>query len=58
MLDVECTECHTNLPPKVCQSAAGHYVGYWCPNCGPYDRCTGYMSKEEAESLLASFVRA
>jgi len=24
--------------PMVCRSNAGFYIGYYCPECGPYDR--------------------
>ena len=36
----------TQLPLKVCQSAAGYYLGYNCPVCGPYSRETGYFETE------------
>ena len=56
---MECSECHTELPLKVLQSAAGYYVGYWCPNCGPYDRLTDYyQTPDEASTMLLQMVRA
>lgn len=33
-------------------SAAGYYLGYFCPVCGPYDRCSSYMSKDRADKAL------
>ena len=42
-------DCGAELELKVCKSAAGHYLGYICPNCGPYSRETGYMTEEDAE---------
>ena len=47
-----CDGCGTDLPLKVLSTRAGHYLGYWCPNCGPYSRETGYMSLDAAERLL------
>ena len=47
-----CEDCNTELPLKVLRSAAGHYLGYWCPNCGPYSRMSSYYDKEDAEFLL------
>jgi len=56
---MECSECQTNLPLKVLKSAAGYYVGYFCPKCGPYDRCSDYYAtEEEADSMLLMMVRA
>jgi len=45
-------DCGTILALKVLKSAAGYYLGYCCPSCGPYDRISAYYGKEEAESLL------
>jgi len=43
----------TQLELKVCRSAAGYYLGYWCPQCGPYSRESGYYAtSEEAEKDL------
>lgn len=54
-----CSECKTELPLKVLKSAAGYYVGYWCPNCGPYGRESGYFqTPDEAASAKASMTRA
>lgn len=51
---VTCSECLTELPLIVCTSAAGHYLGHTCPNCGPYSRETGYFSDygEATKQLL------
>jgi hypothetical protein len=34
--------CGAELELQVCESAAGHYLGYWCDRCGPWSRETGY----------------
>ena len=35
------------------QSAAGHYIGRICPECGPFDRQSGYFdSRKAAEYYL------
>ena len=48
-----CFNCGTELAVKVCVSAAGHYMGFFCPNCGPYSRESGYFpTREEAERAL------
>lgn len=45
--------CGAELPLKVCQSAAGYYLGYFCNRCGPYSRESGYFgTPEEAEAAL------
>lgn len=47
-------DCGRSLPLKVCQSAAGYYLGYECSDCGPYSRETGYyVTRQEAEADLA-----
>ena len=33
--------------PKVLQSAAGFYIGYFCDGCGPYSRESGYYATDE-----------
>lgn len=35
---MKCDDCGEQLPLKVCHSAAGYYIGWFCPNCGPYGR--------------------
>ena len=42
-----------NMPLQVCRSAAGYYIGRWCPECGPYSRDSGYYrTPEEAQIAL------
>lgn len=49
-----CIECGAELSIKVCVSAAGYYIGFFCPNCGPYSRESGYYSsRDEAETALS-----
>ena len=49
-----CSECGAVLPLMVCSSAAGYYLGYFCDNCGPYSRESGYYrTRQEAENALA-----
>lgn len=39
---------------QVCSSAAGFYLGYICPKCGPISRETGYFkSWAKANAALA-----
>ena len=47
----ECIDCGDMLLPRVCSSAAGYYVGYWCDNCGPVSRETGYVNTYEDAAL-------
>ena len=50
-----CMECGTALDIQVLCSAAGYYVGFFCPHCGPYSRESGYYaSREEAEQALSN----
>lgn len=45
--------CGRRLELQVCRSAAGYYLGYFCPECGPWSRETGYYrTREEAEEEL------
>ena len=45
--------CGAELELRVCRSAAGYYLGYWCDRCGPYSRETSYFrTYEEAEKEL------
>ena len=49
-----CIECGTELNIEVLVSAAGYYIGFFCPQCGPYSRESGYYrSREEAEKSLS-----
>lgn len=53
--DVEtvCLECNLKLRIKVLRSAAGYYIGFFCSNCGPYSRESGYYGTErEAQKAL------
>ena len=61
-LTVTCSEycgfgdCDEQLPLAVLRSAAGYYVGYCCPCCGPVDRLTEYYATEqEAAYALDQF---
>jgi hypothetical protein len=54
--EVTC-DCNYVMKPQVCQSAAGYYIGYFCKNCGPYSRESGYFkNKVECEKALLEFV--
>ena len=51
---VICT-CGEKLPLEVLRSNAGHYVGRFCPNCGPYSRESHYFTNRAdavVEALL------
>lgn len=55
------TCCGDPLPLEVLRSAAGHYIGRFCPGCGPYSRESDYYpTYEKACAALASntFFRA
>ena len=48
-----CMECGTALDIQVLCSAAGYYIGFFCPHCGPYSRESGYYrTRKEAEQAL------
>jgi len=51
-----CDECDKDLPFRVCQSAAGYYIGTWCDHCGPYSResLRYWKTEEEAQEALDS----
>ena len=50
-----CLQCGTEMPVKVCRSAAGFYIGFFCPHCGPYSHESGYFAvREEAEQALTN----
>lgn len=50
-----CENCFLLMPLRVWQSAAGYFLGYICPQCGPYSRESGYFkSKAEATEALES----
>ena len=44
-------DCGKHLTLEVLKSAAGYYLGYFCPNCGPYSRVSGYFNTEEQAEL-------
>jgi len=49
----KCMDCGTTLPIKVLRSNAGYYIGFFCPNCGPYSRESEYYKHEhEAKAAL------
>ena len=53
-ISTTCHECGTELNIGVQKSAAGYYVGFWCPECGPYSRESNYYrSHEKAEKALS-----
>lgn len=43
-----CIDCGTALSIEVLRSAAGYYIGFCCPECGPYSRESGYYHTQEA----------
>jgi predicted RNA-binding Zn-ribbon protein involved in translation (DUF1610 family) len=48
-----CMECGTVLTIQVLSSAAGYYIGFFCPECGPYSRESSYFhSRDEAETAF------
>jgi len=50
-----CEDCGTVLPLKVLRSAAGYYIGFFCPQCGPYSRESGYYrTYDQALNALRS----
>ena len=56
-INTTCHECGTELNIGLQKSAAGYYIGFWCPECGPYSRESGYYCcYEEAEKALSAGV--
>lgn len=52
----DCDTCGGYMLLQVCKSAAGYYLGFHCPQCGPYSRETKYYeTKEEAQNVLSNF---
>jgi hypothetical protein len=50
-----CFDCRSEMEIKVCKSAAGFYLGFICPKCGPYSRESGYYpNMVEAQAALDS----
>ncbi len=51
-----CT-CGMELELQVLSSAAGYYLGYFCNECGPWSRETGYYpTREMAKKDLSTLV--
>lgn len=44
----KCMDCGVELKIQVLRSAAGYYIGFFCPNDGPYSRESGYYPTPEA----------
>lgn len=56
---MQCVDCETELPLKVLTSPAGYYIGYFCPNCGPYERLSDYFQTTAlAEVVLTEMLDA
>jgi hypothetical protein len=51
----KCDECGSDLPLRVCRSAAGSFIGKECPQCGPYSRLSDYMTETTARMMLAEY---
>jgi len=50
-----CVECCSELTIGVLRSQAGYYIGFFCNNCGPYSRESGYYpTYQKAEQALKS----
>jgi hypothetical protein len=50
-----CFDCRADMEIKVLSSAAGYYLGFMCPNCGPYSRESGYFADAfSAKAALAT----
>ena len=49
-----CMECGTTIDLQIlCSAAGGYYIGFFCPECGPYSRESVYFhSLDEAETVL------
>lgn len=43
-----CDECETDMPLEALRSAAGYYLGFACPEHGPYSRESGYFRTYQA----------
>lgn len=53
-----CIDCGTPLSIEVLRSAAGYYIGFCCPECGPYSRESGYYPNQEAaeKAMIEGFI--
>ena len=49
-------QCDFTMKPNVYLSAAGWYIGYFCNNCGPYDRISAnyYRTDKEAREAMTT----
>ena len=57
--ETDCDGCGEHLVLDVYESGGGFYVGFWCPNCGPYSRESRYFEKRRyAEKRLEWMVGA
>lgn len=45
--ETTCIECGAKLKIQICRSNA-YYIGYWCEQCGPISRESGYYPSREA----------
>ena len=45
---ITCMNCMEELLIRVCRSNAGYYVGFFCDECGPYSRESGYYATSAA----------
>lgn len=52
-----CT-CGEEMELEVLKSAAGNYLGYFCPNCGPYSRETVYFPNHKAAKEQLQLIQA
>jgi hypothetical protein len=46
-----CIECGDELVIHVCRSNAGYYIGFFCDECGPYSRESGYYTTSNAAQV-------
>ena len=53
LMGVDGTSCNCGevLTLEVLCSAAGYYLGYFCPNCGPWSRESGYYPNSKAAEI-------
>jgi hypothetical protein len=50
---IKCEDCKKIMHIEILRSNAGYYIGFCCPECGPYSRESGYYKKatEAAKAL-------
>lgn len=51
-----CSECDALLNLRVCESAAGFYIGFWCDEDGPWSR-ESYHYYQDYDVAQAALVR-